>query len=68
MGNFLDFVNKKTTTQEQNKVDVNQLNAHELEYLLHLMKNSTLRGEQVELFYTLVVKLQNQYLAVTSTK
>ena len=34
----------------------------EIELLLSLIKNSTFKGEQLEMLYTVVYKLQNQYL------
>ena len=43
-------------------VDDNKLSQQELEYLLTLLKNVNLRGEHVEMFYELVLKLQKQYL------
>ncbi len=48
------------------KPDPNQLSVVELEYLLNTLKQTTLRGEQIELFYGMVVKLQNQYIALTN--
>jgi len=63
MANFLDIVGKKSTTDSKN--DPNQLNIQDLEYLLTSLKTITLRGDQVEQFYSLVIKLQNQYLALT---
>lgn len=66
MANFLDIINKKTTPEIV--TDPNQLTIAELEYVLNTLKLSTLRGDQVELFYSLVVKLQNQYLALTNKK
>ena len=54
------------------KVNVNppapapdQLNAQELEFLLLMMKQSTFKGEIVEVVYNLVSKLQNQYVKQT---
>lgn len=38
------------------------LNKLELEYLLELLKNADLKGYQIEMFYNLAFKLQNQYL------
>ena len=63
MANFLDIVGKKSTTDL--KSDPNQLNVQDLEYLLTSLKSITLKGDQVEQFYSLVIKLQNQYLALT---
>ena len=41
--------------------DKNNLNLQELEYLLRTLKSTQIVGEQVEMFYILVTKLQNQY-------
>lgn len=45
-------------------VKQDELSKLELEYLLNLLKNADLKGYQIEMFYSLVVKLQNQYVAV----
>jgi len=42
-------------------IDPNKLNKQELELLLIVIKNATIRGEQVEAFYNLIIKLQNQH-------
>lgn len=42
----------------------NQLTKEEIQLLLEVMKNSTFKGEFVELFYSTVVKLQNQYINI----
>ena len=47
-------------------VDSNDLNPQELEYILTLLRNTDLKGFQIELFYSLAVKLQNQYIAKTN--
>jgi len=60
---ILDIINKN---KQPEVVDPNQLTLPEIDYLLHTLKNSTLKGEQVELFYNLVVKLQNQYMALSN--
>lgn len=39
-----------------------QLTSSELEYLLGILRATTLTGDQVETFYNLAVKLQKQYL------
>jgi hypothetical protein len=39
----------------------NELNAQELEFILNSMKTVTIAGEQVEVFYNMIIKLQNQY-------
>ena len=60
MSMFDDLRNKFQSTEKQ--VDDNKLSQQELEYLLTLLKNVNLRGEHVEMFYELVLKLQKQYL------
>lgn len=59
---LLDKIVKKDTAPV---VDPNQLNAQELQLALNLLKQSTIRGEQVEVFYNLVVKLQSQFIIQT---
>jgi hypothetical protein len=38
------------------------LKSEELVYLLHLLKETTFKGQDVEKVYNLILKLQNQYL------
>ena len=40
----------------------NALTVKELEFLLNMLRESTLKGDQVELFYNLAIKIQNQYI------
>jgi hypothetical protein len=40
----------------------NELELSELEFLLRVLKNADLKGHQVEMFYNMIVKLQNLYL------
>jgi hypothetical protein len=42
-----------------------QLNRKDIEVLLSLIKSSTFLGENIEILYNLVVKLQQQYLEQT---
>jgi hypothetical protein len=51
-----------TETGKNTKSD--NLSKHELEYLLILLKNADLKGHQIEMFYSLIIKLQNQYISV----
>lgn len=51
-----------TIKKQEPKVDTDQLTQSELELLLNLLKQATLKGEQVELFYNLAIKIQNQYV------
>lgn len=43
-------------------VSGNNLNKKEIELLLSTIKQSSFRGDQLEILYVTVVKLQNQYL------
>lgn len=57
------FLNKAGIAPvKNNPIPENQLNSPELDFLLRLLKTATLTGDQVEVFYNLVVKLQNQYI------
>jgi len=40
----------------------NQLTKHEIEFLLVLLKDVSIRGEHVEVFYNIILKLQEQYV------
>ncbi len=53
---------KNTQTNNIQNASEDQLSPQELEYLLNVLKSTQLVGDQVEMFYILVVKLQNQYL------
>jgi hypothetical protein len=54
----------KIVRNDQSK-DQNQLNIQELQLVLSLLRQSSVRGDQVEAFYNLVIKLQNQFFALT---
>ena len=64
------FISKNTvvgqtpvqTSQEQPQQPSGELELAEVEYLLKVLKDCDLKGHQVEMFYNLIVKLQNQYL------
>jgi hypothetical protein len=59
--NNVQTLNNNNTTP----LILSQLNAKELEVLLSLIKVSTFLGEDVEIIYNMVIKLQNQYLEQT---
>ena len=52
---------KEGDTVKQN-INGNTLSKPEIELLLSLIKQSNFRGEQLEILYITVIKLQNQYL------
>ena len=53
--------NKPVTTQSPK----DELDLEELEFLLKVVGNADLKGHQVEMFYKLIIKLQNQYIQKT---
>lgn len=60
------LVNSNNTVEPTNNpISGDELNPQELEYLLGVLKNADLKGYQVETFYTLVIKLQNQFIKKT---
>lgn len=57
----MSIINKIAGVTKKDQ-DPNKLTQQELEYLLNTLKNTTLIGDQVEVFYNLVIKLQNQFI------
>jgi hypothetical protein len=47
------------------KQSTDELSLVELEFLLGTLKNIDLKGHQVEMFYNLIIKIQNQYINKT---
>jgi hypothetical protein len=56
---LIDKLKQKTPSRQVGEFS---LESQEIELLLTLIKNSTFKGEQLEELYTLVYKLQQQYL------
>jgi hypothetical protein len=59
---MMSIISKLVNTTTPNQ---NQLSKEELEFLLYVLKSTNIVGEQVEMFYNLVLKLQNQYVEQT---
>ena len=57
----MSILDKIISNKNNEVIDPNKLNKRELELLLIVLKNATIKGEQVELFYNLIIKLQNQH-------
>lgn len=57
----MSIINKLTAAVTSSP-DPNKLSLEEIEFLLNSLKTVTIVGEHVEMFYNLVVKLQNQYI------
>jgi hypothetical protein len=66
MGFKASNLNIKDQPQENHQTSLSpeQLNTQEIEILLSLIKRSTFLGENIESLYTLVIKLQQQYLNI----
>jgi len=52
---------QQLTQQPQQQPNV-ELELSEAEFLLKVLKDADLKGHQVEMFYNMIVKLQNIYL------
>ena len=62
MGIIKNIISKNNETRVSS---VNQLDTQELEFLLNTLKQTMIMGEHVEMFYNLIIKLQNQYIDQT---
>ena len=59
----MSIISKIIGTPHQPVIETqNQLFQEELEFILNSLKDVTITGSQIEMFYNLVVKLQNQYI------
>jgi len=61
---FMSFSagNLITPNKVEKVTNPNELNTQELELLLILLRNTSFKGEQLELLYNLVIKIQNQHI------
>jgi hypothetical protein len=50
--------------KQQQKVS-NNLDSSEIEFILSLIKNSTFKGENLDILYKIAIKLQNQYTEIS---
>jgi hypothetical protein len=48
--------------QDTTPTQSSELELPELEFLLKMLGNADLKGHQVEMFYNLIIKLQNNFL------
>ena len=58
----MGLISKITGAKPEQTQVTNELIKEELELLLKILGNADLKGREVEFFYTMVLKLQNQYL------
>lgn len=62
----MSIINKIAAAVSTPSTEPNKLSVEEIEFLLNSLKTVTIVGEQVEMFYNLVIKLQNQYVEQTN--
>lgn len=65
MGLFEKVITKSVT---ETTPTTSRYTAEEYEFLFMLIKNSTFKGENLELLFNLTLKLQEDYLAVKNKK
>lgn len=60
----MGLVNKQTKLPAVNSDTTSELtlSRHEYEKLFETLKNSTIRGEDIQMMYKVILKLQNQYI------
>jgi len=58
----MSILDKIKSTSPSPKEGEFSLEKHEIEFILLLIKESTFKGEQVEILYNIAFKLQQQYL------
>jgi hypothetical protein len=69
---FMGFSSKNTVlpnnsdSQNTSLVPHSDFSLQELEILLIALKECNLKGSQIELFYNLVLKVQNKYMSLKS--
>jgi len=66
MGIFEKAISKKAADIVNTSVG-GRYTAEEYEFLFTLVKNSTFKGEHLEFVYNLIVKLQEDYIAIKKT-
>lgn len=55
-----DFI---SPAQQAPKQNANDLSRAELELLLKILGDATIKGREVEVFYHMILKIQSQYIA-----
>jgi len=72
----MGIISKQIKQTEQEKIESINSNAkletnltsEELEYLFELIKKSNFPGTDLQVIYKIIIKLQNQYLILTSNR
>lgn len=63
ISNHLNSGDNKQDISKEIPQPPKELEKVELEYLLRILGDADLKGREVEMFYNLVIKLQQQYLS-----
>ena len=61
---IVEKIEKEEVQQSPKKEKINgvDLTIEEFEYLFNLIKNSTFKGTELEIIYSIILKLQKRYL------
>lgn len=70
MGLFEKAISKKPSFVENGVPSISdtRYSAEEYEFLFTLVKGATFKGEHLEFVYNLILKLQEDYIAIKKTK
>jgi hypothetical protein len=60
----MGLIEKNFKQEKATPAPISKLTISEYEFLFALIKNSSFKGEQLELLYNLTVKLQEEYFAL----
>ena len=61
----MSILDRITPKPAQPELSPNQLSQQEIEVLLSMIKRTSFLGEDIEPLYSLIIKLQNQYIEQT---
>jgi hypothetical protein len=69
----MEYTVKQTEQEKIESINSNakletNLTSEELEYLFELIKKSNFPGTDLQVIYKIIIKLQNQYLILTSNR
>lgn len=62
MASFFSQILTQENKKQESLQDLNKLTGPEIDFLLRTLKTCTIKGEQVEIFYNIAIKLQNQFI------
>jgi hypothetical protein len=62
------FINKTNSTKANSDERYTQLSVDEYEFLFKLIKSSTFKGDDIDILYKLILKLQSNYVSLKNNK